>query len=177
MIDIRMKNAMAENEIRVVKGTLSEIRDLMKREPELKILTPMKDGSGCETQNEKGEYFDLFRNGPDNYSLRYWDEDEFIHGTYGDVMYQAVKRGWLKNTGEIQWTWYSETYWDIKNQHVSNHEYRLAVFLETFAGIQSNLDFTGEITWTPSMDLARRDNGVPAIKKKVRHNKKVKDKT
>ena len=147
MISVKILNKKSGNTIRVMKGTLSEFREEMKKDPHFEL---MKDGGvGISTKALTGEWLDLYRLGLDQYKLRVWDTDEEITGPYGEVMYQAVKKGLIKTAAEVVWEWENDEYWDLVGRDndldFSGYEYRLLKFADAIRKIESSLDIIGEM--------------------------------
>jgi len=147
MIDIKIFNKKSGKMVRIMKGTLSEFREEMKKVPGFE---PMKEGGvGIATKAMTGDWLDLYRLGPDQYKLRVWDSDDEITGPYGEVMYEAFKRGLIKTAAEIIWEWENDEYWDLVGRSndvdFSGYEYRLLKFADAVRGMESSLDIKGEM--------------------------------
>ena len=149
MIDVKIFNRKQKNWIRVIKGTLNEIRELMAKEPGLELLS---EGSAwVEYKTPEGKYLDLCRVGQDRYKLRLWDDDEILEGPYGAVMYDAVRRGVISDTSSVRWLWCSSEYWDLvgRESECSPYEFRLLELARKVTELTSDLGFVGELKWKP----------------------------
>ena len=149
MINLRIMNKKSQKYIYIIKGTFSEIRDYVKMNPDGPDPFAEK-GPGVDVRGEENILLELRRGKKaSEYVLRNYETDESLEGQYGDIMYAAVKSGWLKKSSMLEWTFKSDEYWDIQSRDHSPSEHKLCELVDVLEALPGGSNFLGELKWRP----------------------------